>query len=655
MNNDVALFLSGVICLGFGVLFPLLFFRASRGFLVAFSAILAMAGAVCVGLSSVLTLVHLGHQTIFLPTGQKIFGTFSLSLDPLAAFFNLMLSVAIVPNALYTMGYWGKENPGKMTPVYCAFYNLFLLSMFGVFSASHAVLFLVSWECMSLASFFFILTNRKHPGASQAGFLYLLMTHVATACLLLVILFLSGKSGSYSFSEFHQVGPHLVESARFFLFILTLVGFGTKAGLYPLNIWLPEAHPAAPSNISALMSGIMIKTGVYGILRFLFSFLSPIPFEWGFILAAGALVTAFLGIVFAFPEKDLKRLLAFSSIENIGIILLPVGICLVYWGLGSPTLAGIALIPVLLHSLNHAVFKSLLFMGAGSVLTAVHTVNMEKLGGLMRKMPKTGMLFLVGALAACCFPPFGAFVSKWMIFQTLLEDFPLHSVAAKIFTPFSAALLGLIGALAAATYVKAFSSVFSAIPRSETCGQAQESPPSMLWGMGLLAGLALLMGPLSAFIITPIKRICFDLMNIQPHISLVSPDRLFIQPGYQEFAELSPILILVLLVVIFLLAMLIPRLFGGKTSVRKDMTWSCGVTPSSDFEPTPTGLVQPLAVVFKKPLTLKGKLYEFVYLPFCQKILQGANRLKIIQAGNLQVYIAYIFVTLIVCLIWVQF
>ncbi|RPH33984.1 hydrogenase 4 subunit B, partial [bacterium] len=429
-------------------------------------------------------------------------GELSLHLDSLSAFFLLVISIVGTFVSLYSPGYAAHTAGAGRTGILVFLYNLFLLMMAGVVIAGDAILFLILWEVMSLTTFFLIVFDKKSSASRRAGFLYVIMTHGGTAFLVVMFLLLFASTGSFSFSTLQGAGATIPEPVKTIIFLCALVGFGTKAGIIPLHIWLPEAHPAAPSNVSALMSGVMIKTGIYGMVRVFFGFLGPGAEWWGILVLVLAVTSSVLGVLYALMEHDLKRLLAFHSIENIGIILMGIGAAMLFSASGNHPLAALALLAGLYHVLNHAVFKGLLFLGAGSVVNATGTRNMEKLGGLVRRLPATAALFLVGSIAISALPPLNGFVSEWLTFQALLQGFTIASLAVKIAIPLTVALLALTGALAAACFVKAFGITFLGLPRSEAASAAHEPGKLMLGAMGGLAFLCFLLGIAPGLVIT---------------------------------------------------------------------------------------------------------------------------------------------------------
>ena len=523
-----------------------------------------------------------------------------------------------------------------------------------VISAKDALLFLIFWESMTLISYGLIISNVSSNESRSAGFIYLLMTHIGSAFLLFLFLIMANYSGSFAFESFHDIYKQMPDRLNLLLFVFALIGFGTKAGLVPLHIWLPEAHPAAPSHVSALMSGVMIKTAIYGILRITFDFLNPTSYWWGVGLLLVAVTTALVGIIYASQENDIKRLLAYSSIENIGIIFIPISAAIIFYSLKLYELAGVSVVISLFHTLNHSVFKGLLFMCAGSVISVTHTRNLIKLGGLIKKMPQTSLFFLIGVLAVCAFPPFNGFASEWLIFQNLLSLFSTSSSTIKIVAIISASLLGLIGAICAATFLKAFSGIFLALPRTHQAEHAHEVSSSMTFSLFISAALCLLIGLLPLFVISPICTAASTLIKS----SNVSP-RMFSNGYTLHISNIiagyySPTLLITLLILFSLFALLLLKLIGSKTTIRKDETWSCGITPKPEFEYTPSGYTQPLEVIFSGLHIPADFYYKWIYLPIYNALHKFSHKVKPIQSGVVQIYLTYIFVALVICILWVS-
>src|SRR6266567_3355894 len=419
---------------------------------------------------------------------------YSVRLDALSAFFLLIVSLLGLALSTYSLGYakgfFGRKNVGVLG----ALFNALLLATTLVFVADNIWLFLVAWELMALTAYCLVSFEHEEPETRQAGVLYFIMSHIDAGCIILGFLLLFQASGDYSFDSLHGLGAKMSAGKRDAAFVLFLLGFGIKAGIVPLHIWLPVAHPVAPSNVSALMSGVIIKTGIYGLTRVLFDFLGTPPLWWGVTVLTVGTISAVLGVLYALMEHDLKRLLAYHSIENVGIILMGLGASLMFLHSGHPVLATLALIAGLYHTINHAVFKALLFLGAGAVLHATHTRNMEEMGGLIKRMPNTAFFFLIGAVAISALPPLNGFVSEWLTYQSLLLGFGTTTSLVRLMFPLSGAMLALTGALAAACFVKAFGITFLAQPRSEHASNAHEVAPTMLLGMGLLTAVCVFLG-----------------------------------------------------------------------------------------------------------------------------------------------------------------
>src|SRR5438876_3400950 len=419
---------------------------------------------------------------------------FTVRIDALGAFFLLIVSLLGFALSTYSLGYvrgfYGRKNVGVLG----AFYNSLLLATTLVFVADNAFLFLIVWEIMALTAYCLVSFEHEKDETRNAGVLYFVMSHIGTGCIMLGFLLLFQASGGYGFDGFHALGNTMSPGARNAAFLLFLFGFGVKAGIVPLHIWLPAAHPVAPSNVSALLSGVLIKTGIYGMTRVFFDFLGTPPNWWGVSVLTIGTVSAVLGVLYALMEHDLKRLLAYHSIENIGIILMGLGAALMFLHTGHSRLASLALIAGLYHTINHALFKALLFLGAGAVLHATHTRNMEEMGGLAKRMPQTAFCFLIGAVAISALPPLNGFVSEWLTYQSLLQGFGTTDSLVRLMFPLSGAMLALTGALAAACFVKAFGITFLAQPRSQHAANAHEVAPPMLLGMGLLTAACVFLG-----------------------------------------------------------------------------------------------------------------------------------------------------------------
>jgi len=460
-------------------------------------------------------------------------------------------------------------------------------------------------------------------------------------------------------------------------FVLFLIGFGIKAGIVPLHVWLPAAHPVAPSNISALMSGVLIKTGIYGMTRVFFEFLGTPPNWWGVTVLAIGTISAVLGVLYALMEHDLKRLLAYHSIENIGIILIGLGAALMFLHTNHALLASLALIAALYHTINHAVFKSLLFLGAGAVVHATHTRNMEEMGGLAKRMPRTALYFLVGAVAISALPPLNGFVSEWLTYQSLLQGFGKTTSLIRLMFPFSGAMLALTSALAAACFVKAFGITFLAQPRSDHASQAREVSPSMLSGQAVLTFACIFLGLCPTLFLSLFDPVTAQLSGapLGSALSLANGFALSgIDPQGGTVSTLGITLAASCLVIVpFTLWLSLAQ----HTRTRSVPTWDCGLrglTPKMEY--TATGFSKPIRMIFKalfRPRREVQREYDFspyfartirfeshveevfltrIYRPLNRFVLRTSRRMRALQAGSIQAYLIYIFVTLLLLLLF---
>lgn len=606
------------------------------------------------------------------------FGAFSIHVDPLSAFFLGVISLLGIAVSVYSIGYANGFVGRRNVAFFTFLYNLFLLSIVLVVLAGNAILFLIVWEFMSLTTYFLITFEHEDPASRRAGILYIVMTHIGTALLVVMFVTLAGYAHSFSFETFQLVRAHIPQSAKAWVFVCALVGFGIKSGIIPLHIWLPEAHPAAPSNVSALMSGVMIKTGIYGMVRVFFYFLGPGPEWWGILVLFLAVVSAVLGVLYALMEHDLKRLLAFHSIENIGIILMGIGAALLFSSFGSKAAAAVALLAGLYHVANHAMFKGLLFLGAGSVVHSTHSKNIDELGGLAKRLPWTALFFLIGAAAISALPPLNGFISEWLTFQALLLGFDIPDLAVKLAIPITVALLALTGALAAACFVKAFGVTFLGIPRSPHAEDAHESSFSMLFAMGFLSLVCVVFGIAPGTMISLIGAVTSPLFGESGSaLSFAGMGALTIPRG--AGSGVSPIALFVLLAGLLLFPAAAGLFLGGRLHKRIAMIWACGI---EKIEPrmqyTAAGFSKPIRMIFSNifrathEVEISGETSEFfksqiryelktesifqkyLYMPARKGTIDAAKILRRIQTGHIQSYLAYIFITLILLLLFAR-
>src|SRR5713226_2637578 len=428
------------------------------------------------------------------------------SVDGLSAWFLLVLALLGIPIAVYSLGYLGRGALARRSPFVAVGFSVLVVAVEMVFAADGVVGFLFAWELLTLANAALVATEHEASETRRAAFLYLAMSHVATGCLFAGFLILAAAAGSFSFAQV-LAGTALSGARRDTVFLLFLAGFGVKAGMIPLHVWLPEAHPAAPSSISALMSSVVIKTGVYGLFRVCAFGLGPPAPSWGVLVLVCGGVSAVLGVLYALMQHDLKRLLAYHSIENIGIILLGLGAGMLALSSGRGELAAVGIAASLYHVLNHAVFKVLLFLGAGGVVMATGTRQIEEMGGLAKRMPWTALFFLVGSAAISGLPLLNGFVSEWLLFQALLQGFQATPTLSRLIYPVAGALLALTSALAAACFVKAFGVTFLALPRGEGAEKAHESPGLMLVPQGVLAGMCVVLGLAPGWVLEALRGV----------------------------------------------------------------------------------------------------------------------------------------------------
>lgn len=591
-------------------------------------------------------------------------GSFSIAVDGLSAFFILAISVVCVLSAIYGLeymkAYLGRKNLGL---TWC-FYNLLFASMLMVVVARNGVLFLMAWELMSLSSFFLVMFEHERESVRQAGWVYFVAMHLGTAFLFAMFALLAWQKGSMDFDQFALApGSHLSGV----LFILAVIGFGTKAGFLPLHVWLPEAHPAAPSPVSAVMSGVMIKTGIYGLLRTLM-FLGPPSVWWAWTLIGVGVASGIGGVLFALAQHDLKRLLAYHSVENIGIICLGLGVWLLGMSTDNATLAALGLLGGLLHVWNHAIFKSLLFLGAGSVAHETGTRDIEQLGGLLKRMKYTGPAFLIGSAAICGLPPLNGFVSEFLIYLGALSGIA-HSGASQVVVAGLVVMgsLAIIGGLATACFTKVFGIVFLGEPRSDAAERAHETPRAMYQIMGILAGLCVLIGLLGPLVVRATVPATTGLLRS----SALTED--FWTSTVQRplwYVSLAGIALMTSGVTFWMIRR---RLQAGRT-IAQAGTWDCGyAAPTARMQYTASSFAWPILNMFRSILRprlhrqlpsglfparasfeshTEDIFHRYLYRPIFLLFGWCADRLRRLQHGRNQLYVLYIALTLLILLLW---
>jgi hydrogenase-4 component B len=511
--------------------------------------------------------------------------------DTLSLIFVALILLGAVPNIFYSSGYL-PHIERKMH--YQLHYFAFIISMLGVVVSANALVFLFFWELMSLTSWQLILTETKEQATIKAARFYFIMTHFGFLFLLLFFLIVTDGDLEISFAQMKLAASHFAYPTLLFFFLL--LGFLSKAGAVPLHVWLPYAHPQAPSPVSALMSGVMLKVAIYGMFRFLFDVLYPWPLEWGIVILTVGALSSLIGVLYALSEHDIKALLANHSIENIGIILIGFGMGMIFDTLQLPTLSTFAFIAALFHTFNHMSFKSLLFMGAGSVLHQTHTKNMEKYGGLIKAMPVTALTFLIAAISISALPPSNGFLSEWMIFQSMLSSSHIDNISLKLAIPFAIFSLAMTGGLAIACFVKAYGITFLGLHRSTNAKHAHEVNFLMKSGMVLMTFVVL-----SLMLFTPYYMEWFDKVFVglgrASIYTKIFPEGIWHMHSVGiNGGIVSPLILLFSLLGVTAFMMFAYRIFGIKTRIHN--SWACGYKTSQKTQYSATGFAGPIRRFF---------------------------------------------------------
>ncbi|BBO20120.1 MAG: hydrogenase 4 subunit B [Rhodocyclaceae bacterium] len=625
---------------------------------------LGAAVAVLAGLTS-LSFLGSGAETAVLAVGLPGL-PFHLRLDNLAAVFVLLLGFAAAGISVFAAGYF-RKGEGAAPGLLCLQYHFFLAAMLLVLLADDAYAFMVAWEGMALSSFFLVTTDHRHAEIRRAGYLYLLIAHVGAIAILLCFGLMASGSGDYTFAGMRaQSLPPFWASAAW---LLALLGFGAKAGLLPVHVWLPEAHPAAPSPVSAMMSGVMLKTAIYGLLRVSFDLLGEPLWWWGVVAMAVGLATALFGVLYSTVQSDMKRLLAYSSIENIGLIAVALGLTLLFHAYRMAALAALAMTALLYHCLAHAGFKSLLFLCTGSVLHATKERSLGRLGGLIHRMPWVAWLALAGVIAGAGLPPLSGFVSEWLLLQGFLFSPGLPHPWLNMVVPVAAAVVALVAALAGFAMVKFYGIVFLGRMREEALKDAHDAGRWERAGLVWLAVLTFLLGVLPTTVIRLIDAATRQLLGagladkVREHgwwlLAPISPDR----------ASYAPLVFLAVIAAAVLLGrQLVHRLYHGR--LRRSPAWDCGyVFQGPRAQDTAEGFSQPIRRIFEPmfrmerhfptvrdeqpyySVKVEDHFWNWLYLPLA-RFADGISRLIIrLQGGRIAIYLLYSFLTLIVLLL----
>jgi hydrogenase-4 component B len=636
------LFSIGLVSLFLGVILPLLGLKNSGSKLPRQASFLL----VCVGGISLLVFASeiLLSGASFSILAYQIVPSFQFSffVDRLSAFFIILISVVSVAVSIYSVQYVEHMEHDVRKNLVAAFMSLFIFSMVLVIGSETMFSFLFFWETMALSSFLLVMMEYEKKETAKAGLFYFIMTHLSTLFLIFAFLFIYNATGTFNIQPI-KADPIISSVAFVFLFL----AFAIKAGVVPFHKWLPYAHPASPSNISALMSGVMLKVAIYGLIRFVL--LLPMEMWWGLLILVAGSASAILGVIYAMKEYDLKKMLAYSSIENIGIILIGFGLYIVFSISGLQTIAMLALVGALFHSLNHALFKSLLFMTAGSVVNSTGTRNIDEMGGLIKNMPYTALFFVVGAVSISALPPFNGFVSELMIFQAFFQSVALGNPFLELMIIISLSIFALTSALAAACFVKAYGITFLALPRTDKAGGAKESPKLMLVGPAICALLCVVLGVFS-FQIFAVLGFSFPL-----------PDMVLVGSG---------------LAVFYVLVWALLRSNAAKKA-RITETWGCGLpSQNSKMEYSDSGFSEPIVTIFKsiyrtkkksereyfddkKSIFKSGKaeiqlmnfFEEYIYFPIARFTKRISGKVSDVQRGDLHLLMGYAFATIVVILL----
>lgn len=662
------LFLGNLIFTVIGFLVPLCFYQKLNGG-KNIAVLSGVSASLCglIGAGAVLI-----NNEIFSYSGWIIISILNIGvkIDNLAAFFLLIVNFLSLINFIFSQGYLKGQNYKNV--VMLSLLNLFSLSLSGVILADNSLLFLLFWEMMALISFVLIMFEHQSTNAKLNSYIYLVITHLGTAFITCAFLLLYLKTGSINFADYKNLGQTLDGLTLNILFICALIGFGAKLGIFPLHVWLPRAYGLGPINVIALMASVMIKTAVYGLCRFYFDFLGNSFLWWGFFLVASGIISALYGILLAVLQNNIKRFLAYSSAENMGIILISMGLALIFKHFDQTALAALAFFTVLFHSFNHALFKGLLFICGGVIFTQLKSLELSKLRGLNKKMPYTAICFLAGVMSLASLPPFAGFVSEWLLLQNLFQLlFYLTNPVLRLAVIITLALVLLVGGLAVIGAIKNFGVAFL----GKTVAEATEITEKNQWfkvSQGLLVASLLLLGLFPQYFMAVVNNLVANYFVPLSHNSLF----LTIPQQAGTLKDLNLALILGSLLLISVLVVVLVRILFNKSKVVIAETWTCGFNYEEKMQYTATSFTEPLLVIFKKILgferkvdiskeyeyyhkkiehsfSLKVKLLQLLYLPLVKMSLQFFKKVRIIQNGKLRDYLSYMVIALIVSLLMV--
>lgn len=572
--------------------------------------------------------------------------------DFLSLYFVALIIITALPVFIYSIGYLEEYRKNYSIKYFWGMMIFFLMSMIGVVLSDNSISFIIFWELMSATSFFLVIFEYNKSENIKSGIMYFIMTHISGLLVMIMFIIIAKFTGTYDFNTIASYSKHLTYLQKWIILIFALLGFGAKAGLVPLHAWLPKAHPAAPSNVSALMSGIMLKIAVYGFIRTAFILIDSISVYYGVLIMVIGTITAIYSVINALFQNDIKKLLAYSSAENIGLIFSTLGLSLILRSFNLDCLSVLTLTAALFHTLNHAVFKSLLFMSAGSVLFATSSKNMNELGGLYKKMRFAGICAFVGTAAISAIPPLNGFAGEILIFSNFIQSVPnLNSPEISMAIIFCGITLALTSGGVIWASVKSFGITFLGEPRSLKAVNVKKIPASMNLGMAILAACTAILGVFSPFVINFIYQ---GISNAQ----------------YKNIAGYEIIVVSAILILVVLLIYFFTKIFSKEDKAQTYETWGCGFNNNKPYiQYSPEGFVQPGLKLFgnivsyrkevniKETVYIKGKIRDIIesniYLKIIKTVDYVASKIIKIHYGKIQIYVSYIFIALIISMIFV--
>jgi hydrogenase-4 component B len=612
-----------------------------------------------------------GNGRLISASGASPVGTLELRVTPLAGAFLALLGVIAVATALYAPRY---HRPGRGTALYLGVYNLALVASLAVLTAGGLVTFLVAWESMALLCYLLILRNARRTDVAGGAFWFLALSEAGFLFLVAALGILSVKTGATDFAAMSAGTHHLSGAWRTTVFLLALTGFGVKAGLVPLHVWLPEAHPVAPADGSAFLSGLVVKLGIYGIALIAFQLLPGGPAWWGLLTMGIGALTAAVGILYALTERDLKRFLAYSTIENIGIIVTALGAAMTFGSYHRPALLALLLLAGLYHAVNHGVYKTLLFLEAGVIEHATGTRDMDRLGGLIHRLPRTAVTTFVGTLGIAALPPLNGFVSEWLIFQGLFQGFRIPSHLVGILIVLAAASLGLTGGLAIYAFVRAFGIPFLGMPRTQQAADARETGQPIA-GPALLAAVSVALAVGAPAVLIALDKATRTITGIELRQVLL-PGKLTVIPAHTDFSAFSPTYLAIFLTAILAVPLLIHRAGRGAPRTRLVPVWDGGIvafkprmqysamTFTAPTRVTFDALYRPAVSVQRAsddpagrsgPVHYEAQItpifHRFLYRPLIRLVELTADAVRPLQSGDVNLYLFYVFAAVIVAYI----